>query len=296
MGSQREAEAVLTAPLVSALYLIALDPGLRECGVALYELATGRLLAAWLVRSPEKELAHNAGWTAMGLAVLAALEARFPALFSAPGLAWFIGETPRLHEDEKKTELEFRMDPNTLIQTAGASAAVGLALGVRGVAPYAQQRGVDMDIWTRGRRKRQRQRAARGLAASDEDITWEELSDAERAVIDQTAKSNLHHVLDAVDLGSWFWPRWKQGNVRGEAPIMPERSQKKAQAAALKRLNLKPASKPAPAASGQVPFGRRMGAAAPQSTEGRKPFGALLRERGLLKAARTPPPSRHKGR
>lgn len=292
MGQVREGKGLD----LSARYLIAVDPGLRECGVAVYELATGRLLGAWLVRSPEASLQHNPAWSAMALAVLASLEARHPGLFAAPGLCWFIGETPRLHPDAK-TAVEERADPNVLFQTCGSSAAVGTALAVRGAAPVEQQRGVRADVWTDGRPKVARQRAVRWLRPSQEKVTWEELPAAERAVVDEAAKSNLHHVLDAVDLGAWFHARWKQGHLLGTGPVLPEAKvkQQQRQRAALGNLKLKPAVHRPAAPAGPVPFGKRQGVAPPQASEGRVPYGQQLRARGVVLPA-APVPGGRRGR
>lgn len=271
--------------------LIAMDSGLRECGLSVRLLATNEVLAAALVRSPERELQANPGWSAMALAVVEWLRTTFPEAGpeeDGTPWAWFLAENPRLHEDWKKTALEARLDPNTLLQACGASAAVGAALAALRLVPPRYQRGVDMDVWTQGRNKYHRQRLARGLPPKNAPLEWGELPAAQRAVIPELAKTNLHHVLDAWDMGEWFRTWWQQARVRGTELALPERAKKKAaQRAAKRALQTLPGLKPAFA----VPLVRRAGAAAPEVTEGQKPYGQRLRERGLL-----PKPRARKGR
>lgn len=243
-------------------FLIACDPGIRECGIAVFDLELNRLLAAWLVQNPEKSRRGNGAWSELALEVQLQVKQRFPEATFDGEWAYFLGETPVVHKD-KRTDREERINPNQLFQTSGASGAVGAALLALSAPRYQEE--VESDLWTGGVGKEERQRG-----------WWQKHPEEVRKAITAPAPSYLNHVIDAVDMGFWFrrwWKLWVTSGCVGK--MLPQRARKRAgakRASGMRQAKLpglpglKSASLPAPGAP-------------------RKTYGQQLRERGLLPPA-----------
>ncbi|RJS14631.1 hypothetical protein DRW03_34725 [Corallococcus sp. H22C18031201] len=106
--------------------LVSLDPGLRECGVALFDVDTGELLAAGMPTNPEKRARGLAAWAPMGTAVAAFVSSHLAPLRtdSAAVSVTVACECPQVYTAGKS-----KGDPNDLIELAGVVGRVAGALG-----------------------------------------------------------------------------------------------------------------------------------------------------------------------
>ncbi|QDE69473.1 hypothetical protein BHS09_22205 [Myxococcus xanthus] len=106
--------------------LVALDPGLRECGVALFDLDSGELLAAAMPTNPERKARGLAAWSHMAGAVAAFVSSLLEPLRAA-GVAVSVtvaSECPQVYTAGKS-----KGDPNDLIELAGVVGRVAGGLG-----------------------------------------------------------------------------------------------------------------------------------------------------------------------
>lgn len=96
--------------------LVALDPGLRECGVAVFDLDSGELLAAGMPTNPERKARGLATWSRMAGGV-AEFVSTFLEPLRAAGVAVSVTvacECPQVYTAGKS-----KGDPNDLIELAG---------------------------------------------------------------------------------------------------------------------------------------------------------------------------------
>lgn len=96
--------------------LVALDPGLRECGVAIFDLDSGELLAAGMPTNAERKARGLAAWSRMAGGV-AAFVSSFLEPLRAAGVAASVtvaSECPQVYTAGKS-----KGDPNDLIELAG---------------------------------------------------------------------------------------------------------------------------------------------------------------------------------
>ncbi|WP_141592263.1 hypothetical protein [Myxococcus sp. AB056] len=103
--------------------LVALDPGLRECGVALFDLDSGELLAAGMPTNAERKARGLAAWSRMAGGV-AAFVSSFLEPLRAAGVVVSVtvaSECPQVYTAGKS-----KGDPNDLIELAGV---VGRVVG-----------------------------------------------------------------------------------------------------------------------------------------------------------------------
>ncbi|TQF12496.1 hypothetical protein FJV41_28865 [Myxococcus llanfairpwllgwyngyllgogerychwyrndrobwllllantysiliogogogochensis] len=127
-------------------FLVALDPGLRECGVALFNLDTGELLAAGMPTNPERQARGLAAWACMAGAVAEFLSSFLEPL-RASGAAVSVtvaSECPQVYTAGKS-----KGDPNDLIELAGVVGRVAGALGAtseRSYLPREWKGTLDADV------------------------------------------------------------------------------------------------------------------------------------------------------
>ena len=153
--------------------VLAIDPGLRVCGVA--ELTGGVLTRAVLVVSPEKTARGGPAWVAMARAVAAAV--------SSWGAPWgvLVVESPQQY-DAAHCRVD-RADLSELSAVAGALCAVLGGSEVRTPAPRTWKGQVPKDVHN-----------ARTLA---------KLTASEAGCIVWPASSLRHNVTDGIGLGLW---------------------------------------------------------------------------------------------
>ncbi|MCP3104638.1 hypothetical protein LZ198_37820 [Myxococcus sp. K15C18031901] len=126
--------------------LVALDPGLRECGVALFDLDTGELLVAGMPTNFESKARGLAAWASMATAT-AAFVSSFLEPLRAAGEAVAIvvvSECPQVYTAGKS-----KGDPNDLIELAGVVGRVAGALGAtseRSVLPREWKGTLNGDV------------------------------------------------------------------------------------------------------------------------------------------------------
>lgn len=115
---------------------IAIDPGLRNCGVAIGE--NGQLIACALVSNPDKKSRNAAAWSAMALAVKAWADNHGP-------FAVAVSETPMQYlPGHLKGK---RVDPDDLLQLQGVVGALSMAFpGLKTIQPYQWKRQLPKDV------------------------------------------------------------------------------------------------------------------------------------------------------
>lgn len=157
--------------------LVAIDPGLRGTGVAVFE--DGLLVEAAYPRNPELILRGPAAWLAMARAVLDSLTHPLPCDL--------VIEVPQVYVAGRG-----KGDPDDLLELAGVDGAITALLGpttTRSPKPREWKGQVPKEI-----------HHARALR---------KLSPPETVVLEQTKvpPSLRHNVLDAVALGLWALKR-----------------------------------------------------------------------------------------
>jgi hypothetical protein len=152
--------------------LIAIDPGLRYCGVAIAE--RGNLVACALIANPDKQGRNAAAWSSMAKAV------RGWALLHGP-FDRARSETPQVYQPGHHGGK--RIDPGDLLQLQGVVGALSMAFdGLETVQPYQWKGQLPKEVC-----------AGRIMAR---------LSPEEAAVLAacQCAPSLKHNVMDAVGI------------------------------------------------------------------------------------------------
>ncbi len=115
--------------------VLAIDPGLRHCGVAVSD--NGRLVACGLVASPDKRGRDGVAWAAMAKAVRgwAAEHGPFERVRS---------ETPQVYLPGHQKK---RVDPADLLQLQGVVGALCMAFDtVETIQPYAWKGQLPKDV------------------------------------------------------------------------------------------------------------------------------------------------------
>jgi hypothetical protein len=169
--------------------IVAVDPGLRGCGVSLVADG-GTLLAAFYVANPEKVDDGPDAWKGLGRAVAQAVTLRAARLGPALGPVHLVVEWPRFYPEgaviRDAGKAPRKADPNALLQLAAIDGAVADAL------VYATAEKVWPATWKAQWKKKAHHEA---ILAS--------LTAQERATIEECAKTKRHNVLDAVGIGRW---------------------------------------------------------------------------------------------
>jgi hypothetical protein len=160
--------------------LVAIDPGLRGCGIARFYGLTGELRAAEYITSPEKTLTGPVAWAAMAGEVVSHQQ--------RPDV--LVLEQPRIYPGVR------REDPNDLIQLAGVLGAIAAhwesAPTIVAYYPAAWKGQVPKKVMTK--------RILKHLATG-------ELS----RLVSVGAKD--HNTIDAVGLGLFHLGRMKRGGA-----------------------------------------------------------------------------------
>ncbi|TSC23282.1 hypothetical protein [Corallococcus sp. Z5C101001] len=158
--------------------LVSIDPGLRHCGVALFDVPSGALLCAGLPRNPAP--AHGelslSSWASMASAVQEWLRPRVGDM-----AFHLVIELPRVYAAAHQ-----KGDQNDLIQLAGVVGTLGGAL-----APVASRRSVYPRDW-------------KGTLDADAFIERikQRLDAGEHLRVELPAARDLHHnVWDAIGIG-----------------------------------------------------------------------------------------------
>ena len=157
-----------------SVHLIALDPGLRGCGLAYFD-ARGRLVHADYVRNPYKTETGPRAWKGFDLAPV------------FDDTCWnFISEVPQVYRAGAS-----KGDPDDLIQLAGVVGVWTARIAAEayfGVKPREWKGQVPKDVHH---------------ARLVKTLTPEEMAMVERAA----PPSLRHNVLDAVGIGRYFFDR-----------------------------------------------------------------------------------------
>ncbi len=150
--------------------ILAIDPGLRHCGLAVFNPLGGELVFATLVRNPELKLRGPRAWLEMAEAVELVLKM---AGFKASTL---VLEVPQVYFG--------RSVGSDLIELAGVDGAICYAVNpdeVFGYLPREWKGQVPKEIHN--------------------ERVLKSLSPGERALLPKLPKSLAHNVTDAVGLG-----------------------------------------------------------------------------------------------
>ncbi len=176
---------------------VGFDPGLRVAGVAVTDVQSGRLLRAWLVKSPEKEDSGAQAWLAMGRAVAGQLHGWLAAqsIFAVDLLVVEHMAIRARPGARPGSGILLTKNPGTILTLAAVTGAVVGSVSARQVvSAYPSQ-------WKGGGR-------TSGDDASDS--IWNMLPPSERAAAEGAElKSTGHNVLDAVGMSKWGARRLK---------------------------------------------------------------------------------------
>ncbi|QSQ17199.1 hypothetical protein [Myxococcus landrumensis] len=123
----------MTPTLPARRLLVALDPGLRECGVALFDLDSGELLAAGMPTNPERKARGLPAWARMADGVTGFVSTFLePLRAESRGVSITVAsECPQVYTAGKS-----KGDPNDLIELAGVVGRVAGALGATSERSY----------------------------------------------------------------------------------------------------------------------------------------------------------------
>lgn len=160
--------------------LVAVDPGLRGCGVAVFRNAV--LERALYVPSSVRADRGAVAWVAMSRAVACALA----------GVTWQVGAVERPKQYDGPVSKARRDDISELSAVAGAVALVLGSMGAEVHSPYpVQWKGqLPKDV---------------GIRRIQAKLTPSEVERIERA------GALTHNVLDAVGIGLWMVHRFRGG-------------------------------------------------------------------------------------
>lgn len=103
-------------------YLVAMDPGLRDCWLAVFR--DGLLLETWRVSNPEKKARGPEAWLAMGRDVVDFIESRFV-------VNHLVTEIPQVYGFGKQ-----KGDQDDITNLSGIVGAVTMALNPKKVSHY----------------------------------------------------------------------------------------------------------------------------------------------------------------
>lgn len=154
--------------------LLAVDPGLRVCGIAYFN--NGTLSFCVLVRNPEREARGPMAWMALAQQLRAVVP------------PWCVPDTVVLEVPQVYVIGRGKGDPADLIELAGVDGAIAAQF------PDAKHLGYRPRDWKGSVPKDVHQ--ARVLKT---------LSEADKRLIEESSPASLrHNVIDAVALGAWF--------------------------------------------------------------------------------------------
>jgi hypothetical protein len=159
--------------------LVALDPGLRLCGVALF--TDGVLTAAALVRNPVKTVRGPAAWFGMGTAVKEWLAPK------TDRVDMFVCELMQVYKHTR--------NPADLIELAGVDGACAVSVNALDFGCYQPRQ------W-----KPPHLRELRDKTKHNE-WTWSKMTDLEKAAVEPCAPSLKHNVMDAIGIGFFYLKR-----------------------------------------------------------------------------------------
>jgi Holliday junction resolvasome RuvABC endonuclease subunit len=170
--------------------VVGVDPGLRDCGVGVVDVDTGRVLRGWLSVNPvtSKSPEPNDGpvaWRAMARTI--GQEVR--ALLDAGG---WVGEPPLLVLERQFFPRDNPMVVHSIARLIGISGALTLAI------PAHQVVDVMPSQWKGGSTKGRAAKAKVNLA------TWDAMDAQERAAApDAAGKTRGHNVKDGLGIAKW---------------------------------------------------------------------------------------------
>lgn len=174
--------------------LLAIDPGLRHCGYAVFY--GGRLVAAGLVRSPDHDNRGPVAWLAMATAVVDELDRQKLPMESGDEL---VLEGQQVYQTGKLAG-KMGADANDLLELSGVCGALA--------ALYAGLTVQDFRRVMPAQWKGTTDKAICQLRVS------KRLSDSEAMAISWPGKAGkdsslAHNVYDAIAIGLWAVGRWR---------------------------------------------------------------------------------------
>lgn len=160
------------------MLLLAIDPGLRGCGVGLID--NGRVALGRYIANPgPKTLRGPMAWRYMA--------EELPRKLYIKDVAEVVIEQQQVYRGARG-----RIgDPSDLLELAGVVGAVTVAfshLPVIGVLPRLWKGQVNADVMTHR-------------------IEFEQMTEEERATIEEHRSTLRHNVIDAIGLGLWWWEK-----------------------------------------------------------------------------------------
>lgn len=169
--------------------LLAVDPGLRHVGLALFN--RGYLVKAALVQGDNTRMRDLEAWTIMGSNVATWVDGEIPRKRSRePRIHHLVCEKPQVYAHKGSTGAD------DLFQLVGVLGAVGMALD------WAECTTATPRVW-KGQVKKEIHHAR----------VWKRLTEAEEALLEGCLSlihpELQHNVLDAVGIGLWKLKRNK---------------------------------------------------------------------------------------
>ncbi len=161
-------------------WTVAVDPGLRGCGIAIYENAL--LHCAWYCRTNNQTDRGPKAWVAMAACIEREWIVRVPRRVT--NLQAIVLEVPQVYRGPRTP------NPDDLIQLAGVVGAVAFGL------PSAEKIHFLPREW-KGQIKKEIHHPR----------ILQKLSDAEKSGIEKTATSLVHNVYDAIGIGLFHLKR-----------------------------------------------------------------------------------------
>lgn len=176
------------------MFLIAVDPGLRDCGVAVAEVQTSAILAAWLSKNPEKRETGPAAWERMAIAVASDIRERG---YQLPPMLVIEDQWMSFPRSPKGAPSPSDGGPPALDGRGTRNPKVILTLAhVTGSVMYAVEASAKVCVhpasWKASARK-----------GTVEQRAFRRLSDEERAAVESAETYLGHNVKDSIAIAQW---------------------------------------------------------------------------------------------
>lgn len=174
--------------------LIAVDPGLRDCGVAVADVQTSAIQAAWLSKNPEKRETGPAAWERMAIAVARDIRERG---YELPAMLVIEDQWISFPRKEKETPPDAAGGPPALDGRGTRNPKVILALAhVVGAVMYAVEASskacVHPASWKASARK-----------GTVEQRAFRRLTEEERVAVESAETYRGHNVKDSIAIAQW---------------------------------------------------------------------------------------------
>lgn len=154
--------------------IVAVDPGLRECGVCAIDVQTSAVRFAFLARNPEKVSKDVAAWERMAHAVAVELEERLA------------GDVPDLLVIERQFLGFGSKNPGVILTLCHVAGAIAMRVDA------LEKTAITPSQWKGSTSKKKSNRK-----------TWSALAPGEKAVAEEAETYKGHNVKDSIGIAKW---------------------------------------------------------------------------------------------